>query len=68
MITNNYKKLEDLSVNDINFMKQIYVRLKTEGYQAGFNFADFLDIVIGRKGDHDRSIVESFENEELSKI
>lgn len=69
MTVNDYKLLEDLEPEDIDLLRQVYVRLRTEGYEPGYGFADFFDIVIGRNGEYgDHSIVPDAEQTELNVI
>lgn len=62
----DYKKLEDLTISDEQLLEQAYCRLVAEGYYAGFSFADFLDIVLGR-GEHRFNEFREMEANEKSK-
>lgn len=62
----DYKQLADLSVADIMLLRQVYQRLRAEGYEPGFNSSDFLDIVVGR-GEHQVNYFREMETlQELS--
>lgn len=51
MTIQDYRQFEQLTITDLELLEQVYYRLQGEGYSAGFDFADFLDIVCAR-GDH----------------
>lgn len=45
------KTLDDLTINEIELLSQAYHNLVRAGYAAGWDFGDFLDIVLTR-GEH----------------
>lgn len=47
----NYRTFEDLTVDAIEWLQQAYNRCLAEGYEPGFDFDDFLNIVVGQ-GEH----------------
>lgn len=47
-----YKTFETITIGEIAVLRQAYQRLKFEGYNPGFSWDDFFDIVLGR-GDHE---------------
>lgn len=51
MSTHDYKTIEDVTVEQQELLRQVYIRLKAEGYDPGFDYGDFIDIVFAR-GDH----------------
>lgn len=51
MYINEYKKFEELTIAELMLLKQAYVRCVAEGYNPGWDYNDFVDIVTGR-GDH----------------
>lgn len=51
MKATDYRTFEDLTVDAIEWLQQAYNRCLAEGYEPGFDFDDFLNIVMGR-GEH----------------
>lgn len=69
MTLNDYRFLADLEPEDIDLLRQVYVRLRTEGYEPGYCFADFFDIVIARNGEYgDHTLVPDAEQTELNAM
>lgn len=60
-----YRKLEDLSPQDIALLRQAYQRLFAEGYDVAWGFSDFLDMVLGR-GTHEFN--EFYEMESIDRM
>ncbi len=71
MITNcdEYKSFDALTQDDLDLLRQTYARLKVEGYEPGFDWGDFLDIVTARNGEYgDHTVVPEADNEQLEEM
>lgn len=56
MKTSNYRGLQVLTIGDIELLEQVHQRLNAEGIIHGWDFAEFMDVVLAENSWSDVSI------------